>query len=303
MFAGCAYRQRTGACTCENPPIGCVRDAPPPRRPAGLSFPSDITSYADLRAASSVSQLPARPMPPPREVVQRGPQPLPLSAGHLPALGLHVNTASDTGLSRGVAGVLCYVEDGNLAETYADQELACVVNSASDLTKLRRAPTAVLLRCVYTMTWEAEWTALQLAISPPLLAGLTLPNVAFAADALRRLAATGAQRPALVAVPLCPTSPASYRALVGLCRRTGVRLVALHPLGDSALRAHPAVVAAGAQRPGGVAEALIAWSVGKGAIPIVHGDDVQSVVAALMEKGYVMDLESGDRAALDSLAS
>jgi hypothetical protein len=300
MFAGCAYRQRTGACTCDNPPIGCVRDAPPPHRPAGLSFPSDITSYADLRAASSALQVPARPMPPPREVVPRGPQPLPLSAGHLPALGLLVDTASDTGLSRGVAGVLCYVEVENLAGTCADQ-VACVVNSASDLTKLSRAPTAVLLRC--TDAWEAEWTALHAAAAPPMLAGLTVPNVTFAADALRRLTATGAQRPALLAVPLCPTSPASYRALVGLCRRTGIRLLALHPLGDSALRAHPAVVAAGAQRPGGVAEALIAWSVGKGAIPMVHGDDVQSAVAALIEKGYVTDLESGDRAALDSLAS
>ena len=307
MFAGCAYRQRTGACTCDNPPIGCVRDAPP--RPVGLSFPSDITSYAELRAFSA-AQPPARPQPPPRDVTPRGPQPLPLRAGRLPPLGWRV--AGPCLDSVATAGLLCYA-DGDAAVTASagSQAVCCVVASVADVESCRerqgRAPEAVLLRCRGDTSWEAQWAALHAAAAPS-LPGLAVPDVAFALDALRRLTAAGAPTPALLSVPLCPTSPAAHRALVGLCRRTGVLLLALQPLGDAALRSHPDVMAAGANRAGGVAEALLAWCVAKGALPVVESDgsnaaQLAQLLAKLMEQGHVMDLDAGERAALDGLAS
>ena len=68
MFAGCAYRQRTGSCSCRNAPIGCVRDAAPSAR---ISFPTGINSYAELRAAAASQPQQRQPPPPPREVEAR----------------------------------------------------------------------------------------------------------------------------------------------------------------------------------------------------------------------------------------
>ena len=302
MFAGCAYRQRTGACCCDNPPIGCVRDAPP--RPVGISFPSDVNSYAALRSTYAAPP-PARPSPPPREVTPRGPQPLPLRVGRLPPLGWQ-------GTDSLAPGLLCYA-DGEAAESAAastgSQAVACVVASAAGLDgcrqRLGRAPDAVVLRC--GESWAAQWAALHAAAPPNCLPGLVAPDVAFALDALRRLSASGGPVPSLLTVPLSPTSPQAHRALVGLCRRTGVLLMALHPLGDAALRSHPAVVAVGCKRAGGVDEALLAWCIGKGALPVVDNDDrgaqLAQLLAALLEAGHIMDLDAEDKAALDGLAS
>ena len=85
-------------------------------------------------------------------------------------------------------------------------------------------------------------------------------------------------------------------------------LLALQPLGDAALRSHPDVVAASADRAGGVHEALLAWCIAKGALPVVECDDgsadqLAQLLAALMEQGNVMDLDAGERAALDGRAS
>ena len=308
MFAGCAYRQRTGACTCDNPPIGCVRDALP--RPVGLSFPSDITSYAELRAFST-AQPPARPQPPPREVTPRGPQPLPLRAGRLPPLGWRVAEHLHSSLT--CHDLLCYAdEEATKAASTGSQAVCCVVPSVADLSSCRarlgRAPAAVLLRCGSDPTlWEAQWADLHAAAAPS-LPGLAVPDAVIALDALRRLMANGSPLPALISVPLSPTSPAAHRALVGLCRRTGVLLLALQPLGDAALRSHPDVVAASADRAGGVHEALLAWCIAKGALPVVECDDgsadqLAQLLAALMEQGNVMDLDAGERAALDGRAS
>lgn len=83
--------------------------------------------------------------------------------------------------------------------------------------------------------------------------------------------------------------------------------MALHPLGDAALRSHPAVVAVGCKRAGGVDEALLAWCIGKGALPVVDNDDrgaqLAQLLAALLEAGHIMDLDAEDKAALDGLAS
>jgi hypothetical protein len=273
----------------------------------GLSFPSDITSYAELRALSSAPQPPARPQPPPREVTPRGPQPLPLRAGRLPPLGFVADAPVH---SAATPGLLCYADgDAALAACAGCQAVACVVSSPADVESCRqrlgRAPEAVLLRVPDAALWEAQWAALEAAAAPS-LPGLAVPDVATALEALHRLTAAGAPLPALLSVPLSPTSPAAHRALVGLCRRKGVLLLALHPLGDAALRSHPAVVASCGNRAGGIAEALLAWCVAKGALPVVeHEDDgnADQLLAALMEQGHVMDLDAGERAALDGLAS
>ena len=311
MFAGCAYRQRTGSCSCRNAPIGCVRDAAPSAR---ISFPTGINSYAELRAAAASQPQQRQPPPPPREVEARAAQPLPLrAAGGLPALGWRVS-AEDTCLSSlAPAGVLFYVEGEAAEETVrragSEAVVSCVVASAAALessrARLGRAPAAVLLS-VGDAGWEAEWAALHATVlAGGAVPGLAAPDVAAASAALRLLA--GAASPKLLALPMHPGSPQAQRALVGLCRRMGVRLIALQPLGDAALRSHQAVFAAGERRGGGAVEALLAWSVGRGAVAVVGGseggEELPRLLAALMEAGQVLELESAERAALDGLAA
>jgi len=312
MFAGCAYRRRTGACCCPNPPIGCVRDTP-----SAISFPAGITSYRALREAQASQPQQQQPAPPPpRDVAPRAAQPLPLRASAdsagvaaLPALGWRVSAEDGFLASLVSAGLLLYV-DGEAAEEAAaraggDAPLLLVVSSAASLqaslARLGRTPTVVLLRCGGE-AWEAEWAALQAAASPA-ACGLAAPDVAAASAALRRLAPP----PPVLALPLHPGLPMGQRALVGLCRRLRVRLLALSPLGDAALRAQPAAAAAGARREGGAAEALLAWCVGRGAAAVAGGEEgcgeeLPRLLAALMGAGRVADLEATERAALDALA-
>lgn len=316
MFAGCAYRRRTGACCCPNPPIGCARDTPP-----AISFPAGLTSYRALREAQASQPQQQQPAPPPpRDIAPRAAQPLPLhakadSAGvdALPALGWRVSAEDGCLASLASAGLLLYV-DGEAAEEAAARAgggapLLLVVSSAASLqaslARLGRAPTAVLLRCGGE-AWEAEWAALQAAASPA-ACGLAAPDVAAASAALRRLVASGGPPPPILALPLHPGLPMGQRALVGLCRRLRVRLLALSPLGDAALRAQPAAAAAGARREGGAAEALLAWCVGRGAAAVAGGEEgcgeeLPLLLSALMGAGRVADLEAAERAALDALA-
>jgi hypothetical protein len=259
MFAGCAYRRRTGACTCPNPPIGCVRE------PQGISFPAHLSSYRELRAASASAPPPQPlPLPPRAEPVARPPQPLSLRIGTLPSLAW-APSAGDAGRAAS-SGLLLFVDDEEAALTLPAALLVYTLPSAAALQRLPRKPAAALLRCS-DAGWEAEWPAFVAAAgtstsataTSACLAGLRVDSVAEALSALQLLQTLNVPLPLLLALPLNPASPRQHRQLAGLCRRRGVQLAALDALGDAQLRGHPACEAAGAGRVGGSVEALLAW--------------------------------------------
>lgn len=339
MFAGCAYRRRTGACTCDNPPIGCVRDAPAPA-PFRLSFPEGVKSYRDLRtgaspAPSSVAQQRVTAAPPVvREVAPRAPcvlpRTLPLAGGAsvLPALGWRC-TAEDASaaLAAGVPLLLC----GGCAETERAlgdalharsdgcvQSLVCTtVADACELPgceqRLHRAADVVLLRvgvtdCDLTVAWGALCEAV-----PGAIRGLQMADVRGAQALLQTLLqGSPPALPSLLALPLFPSAHRQHRALAGLCRRAGVLLMALDPCGgDGALQlgAEPAVLAAAAGRMpddphAACVDALLAWCVGRQVLAApcaAEGAALKHV--ALLSSHPAMDLQPHTRAMLDALAS
>jgi diketogulonate reductase-like aldo/keto reductase len=120
-----------------------------------------------------------------------------------------------------------------------------------------------------------------------------------------RLRAAGEQ-PELLALPLHAASGKWQRALLGLCRRSGVRVLALQPTGSDALAAAPATVTAAASRTctpaDAVADALLAWCIGRECIALPAASDVNvsfQHVAALAASS-ALDLTSAQRAALDA---
>jgi diketogulonate reductase-like aldo/keto reductase len=195
-------------------------------------------------------------------------------------------------------------EQATLAVTGDEACLACTFDDDAGFDALRlrlgRAPNAALLRCA-DGGWEARWPALVAAASA---AGATAGlQVAGVAEALAALAAASPP-PALLALPLHPGSPKAHRLLAGQCRRRGVTLMALSPLGDKELRAHRALAEAGTARIGGAAEVLLAWCVGRGAVALADGQGGGRLEELLSCAGRgLVDLDAVTRGALDSMAA
>jgi diketogulonate reductase-like aldo/keto reductase len=344
-FLGCAYRRRTGACTCDNPPIGCKQNVPPARQPGGsassqaqpyrLHFPAGVSSYRELREGPSAAQRtvggtvavalpqPARPMP---EVAPAPPRPLPttvpLSGGALPAVGWHCSGADAAAAT--ASGVKLFFADGaHAAESalgaVADATLCTTVvllpvdgiasAVAAALARMRRID-ALLLR------WsgdgdapgleEAFAVAAQCAGEARVLyVGLRCEDAATAQRLVTRLLAAGGARPALLALPLHAATP-RQRVLVGLCRRSNVRVMALSPCGPASILAAPEVAAAAATReacaPAGeaTADALLAWCVGREVVALPSAGDASLEHVAHFASAGGMDLQSAHRSAIDA---
>lgn len=144
--------------------------------------------------------------------------------------------------------------------------------------------------------------------------GLAVPTAAEAVPALQRVLMSGGAHPAVLVTALHPMVPLVQRMLLGLCRRKGVRVMALDPLGGA--EAAETVQTAAAAATGSMlnpelegsavfqasAAMLLAWSVAREVIALpaaAEGTPVAEVVA-LAAAFPPLPLEA--RAALDTLA-
>lgn len=331
MFLGCAYRRRTGACTCNNPPIGCVRDVPASAPGGGLSFPKGVTSYRELRLASQAApQATAPPRPPPPDPAPRPagflPFELPVGGAHrLPTVGWRC-TAGDA-VAAAHAGVRLLHADGCAdaetalgALTRAEGVVFSTSVAASPLEQLVPAVEAACTRMGHVDALLLRWTsdgeasgledayavaaerATQLGVRH---VGLQCERCAAAPRCLSRLLAAS-HRPALLALALHPASGKYQRALLGACRRAGVRVIALSPT-DATLAATPELAAAAATRScapeHAAADALLAWCVGREVIALPAAADhgiVLEHMAAFSSSSAVLDISKAERAALDA---
>lgn len=327
MFQGCAYRRRTGACNCDNPPIGCVRDVPAP----GLSFPAAATSYSQLRQmqnagvqARPAAASPAQPDPAPRLPALL---PLELKGGRsearlvLPSLGW---VCAEAVAPPAVRLLFC---GGNAAveAAVASSAPGCVLATsvpaaAADLPAAVAAAvsrlgslhlllvTAEALEGVEAAFASAHAAAAQ--HSPGTHVGLQCLDARLGHEALTRLLRAGTP-PAVLALPLSPSTGAFQRALLGLCRRQSILVIALAPCGGAAgiNAAAPAAArqAACAGRDCAAspataeAEALLAWCVGREVVALVSGEELPSERASALAAGGLLDLSQQQRAALDAV--
>ena len=74
--------------------------------------------------------------------------------------------------------------------------------------------------------------------------GLIIGSAALAVPALQEVLLAGGAQPAMLCLPLHPLVPLVQRMLLGLCRRKGVRVVALEPLGGDMAEGVQAAAAA-----------------------------------------------------------
>jgi hypothetical protein len=341
-FLGCAYRRRTGACTCDNPPIGCRQDVPPPRQPGGsassqaqpyrLHFPAGVNSYRELREGPSTAQRtggasvavappqPARPTP---EVAPAPPRPLPttlpLSGGALPAVGWHCS-ATDAAAAA-ASGVKLLFADGDPAVESALGAAAgatlCTTVAALPVDGIASAVAAALARMrridVLLLRWSGDGDAIGLeeafAVAMQCAGeagvrhvGLRCDDAATAQRLVTRLLAAGGARPALLVLPLHAATP-RQRVLVGLCRRSNVRVMALNPCGPASLTASPEVIAAAATREASgeaAADALLAWCVGREVVALPSSGDASLAQVARFASAGGLDLHASHRSAMDS---
>jgi len=339
-FLGCAYRRRTGACTCNNPPIGCVRDAPAPpsaqQQPYRLHFPAGVSSYRELRegppakrgngggsvGATATAQQ-ARPVP---DVAPAPPRPLPADlplsgGGALPALGWRCSGGDAAAAA--ASGLRLLFADGNAAaESALGTTAATLCTSvaalpADGIAAALAAASARMRVDVLFLRWDGDGDApgLEDAFSAAAQCaaaagvrhlGLQCDNAGAAQRCVRRLLAAGGTGPALLALPLHAATP-GQRALVGLCRRSGVRVAALAPCGSAALAAAPELQAAGGTRlacaPGEAgADALLAWCIGREvlALPSANDASLAHIARLAAPSGAAMDLPAAHRGAIDA---
>ena len=342
-FLGCAYRRRTGACTCDNPPIGCKQDVPAaaqggargapsaPAQPYRIHFPAGVSSYRELRegptgrvagggatSPAAADPLPARPV---REVAPAPPRPLPTALGPLPAVGWRCSAADAAAAAASGMKLLC--ADGDAAAeaalgsidtaglvlcTSVDGMSADGVAAAVNAAAGRMRVDMLLLR--WTGDGDAPGLEQAFAAAASCAAaahvqhlGLQCDSAEVAQRCMARLLAAG-PRPALLALPLHPATP-RQRALVGLCRRSGVRVAALSPCGAAALAATPELAAAAATRAGCApaeagADALLAWCIGREVVALASAADATQSHVARVAAGGAMDLEAAHRSAIDA---
>lgn len=120
---------------------------------------------------------------------------------------------------------------------------------------------------------------------------VTLPQLA-------RLADAASVPPALVQVERHPYRPRS--ALVEWCHRQGIRVVAHSPLSAPGLLADPVVERVAADAGLSPAQAVLAWNVTRGVVPIPTSATREHVVDNLASARHRLDASAMDR--LDDLA-
>jgi hypothetical protein len=340
MWPGCAYRRRTGSCGCVNAPIGCKRDALPAAAPFKISFPTGATSYRELREGKAASggvaphapQAQPAPRAPLPDVAPRAPcalpRELPVGSSKLPALGWRCSAADAAEAAAVGAGALRLLHaDGDEAAEAAlgaapRDAMLCTCVPALPVEGVAAAVAAAASRLgkldVLLLRWDgaADASGLEEAFGAARdsavaagarFVGLQCGDVASASRCLARLLALSTDRPVLLALPLSPATGKLGRALLGLCRRSGVRVVALAPTGSTALAASPALAAAAASRAcapaDAPADALLAWCIGREVIALPAATDFGSSLrhaAQLAADGGARDLAAATRSALDA---
>ena len=338
-FLGCAYRRRTGACTCDNPPIGCKQDVPAPAaqrgapsaaQPYRIHFPAGVNSYRELRegpargAAGGATTIAAADPPPPRpvrEVAPAPPRPLPTAVGPLPAVGWRCSAADAAPAAASGVKLLCADGDAAAEAALGGMDTAGLVlctsvdgASADGVAAAVSAAAGRMRLDVLLLRWRGGGDApgLEAAFAAAASSaaavgvqhlGLQCNTAEVAQRCMTRLLAAG-PRPALLALPLHPATP-RQRALVGLCRRSGVRVAAMSPCSSAALAAAPELAAAAVQRAGCApaeagADALFAWCIGREVIALPSAADAALSHVARVAAGGVMDLEAAHRSAIDA---
>ena len=120
---------------------------------------------------------------------------------------------------------------------------------------------------------------------------VTLPQLIRLVDAART-------PPSLVQVERHPYRPRSH--LVRWCHRRGIRVVAHSPLSAPGLRSDPAVEAVADEAGTTPAEAVLAWNVRRGVVPIPSTADPEHAVSNLAATRHRLDADAMAR--LDELA-
>eukprot|EP00873_Tetraselmis_striata_P036169 jgi/Tetstr1/456433/TSEL_043164.t2 len=301
---GCKYRQRTGACCCDNPPIGCLE--PEERR---------------ARAATKSPNGAAPPRPP---AAAAPPLPLPaafaLHRREVPALGWRCSAADAAAVVSAGVKLLDASGDASVEEALraaapapgvliatalpapCDLEAVGALGAAQERAARLGRPCAELLMysslpddaneegvAAAATAWPAIYEALRGVVG---ITGVACTSSRAGAAFLRAVQAQhGAScMPDVLLVPTSPNQP--ERALLGLCRRLSVLPLALAPL------------APGSQLP---PDRALAWSCARG-VPAVacaadaaaSGVDLAALMAAAGDGGLA-PLSAEDTAQLNSI--
>ncbi|KAG1679843.1 hypothetical protein FOA52_012756 [Chlamydomonas sp. UWO 241] len=302
---GCKYRQRTGACCCDNPPIGCM-EPDDPRRP-------------DRGSGQQREPRPEQPPPPPplaTEFAMRGSMLMMPSVGWrcsspaeaaaaiesgIPFLDARGDPEAEAALARATPrAVLATSVPWPAAAAAAvpgggDGSGGGAVAAGAEATaaRLGRALDRV---CVYVSAPEgvdvahaaAVWTAVADTLAARVGAlGMECVSADSAGALLRQLQADGARLPSFLLFPTSPSHP--HRATIGLCNRLSVLPIAT---GQCVLQSPPPV----GER------LLLAWSVARGVPALAGGAGASERQLAAVAGWTPEPLSAADRAELNAMA-
>ena len=202
--------------------------------------------------------------------------------------------------ARAASFVMTSVDDAEAAATQCVERFG---GQAPDLLVL--AATAA--------SWPAAATAARAAAPSATLGISCAGGPAAAVELLNQVfAGPGPLYPAVLQLPLDPTSAKVARMLVGLCKRKSIRLIATEPLGGAAAASvvqERAAAAANAADAAGASKVLLAWSVGRGVAALPCGAELggmavtAAVAAGLVSAAALEPIEAGVRSALDAFAT
>ncbi len=154
--------------------------------------------------------------------------------------------------------------------------------------------------------------------------GLTVPSAALAVPVLQHVLLAGGAQPSVLVTVMHPLVPLVQRMLLGLCRRKGVRVFALEPLGGEMAEGVQAATAAATERAattlgmttaadeGGptvsqeweseAASVLLGWSIARDVIALPGGSDGCPATHLVPLSAALPPLPLAVRRALDELA-
>jgi alcohol dehydrogenase (NADP+) len=141
------------------------------------------------------------------------------------------------------------------------------------------------------------WRAMERLVDDGLTRTIGLCNVSV--EELDGLLESARIRPAVVQVERNPYEPRS--ALVDYCHERGVRVVAHTPFSTRDLLAEPTVRAVADEEGVTPAQAVLAWNVADGVVPIPSSTDESHIVENLA--AGAVDLSADSRARLDAVSA
>jgi len=106
-------------------------------------------------------------------------------------------------------------------------------------------------------TLEGTWAAMEALVDSGVTRYIGVSN--FDLPQVERVLACARVKPAVVQAELHPLCP--QRKLVGVCKRYGLAIVALHPLGDGTDASHAAAAAVASACGQTAAAAVVRWNV------------------------------------------